>query len=92
MSKQQKHFRITIPRWKPGADWFHDPVLENPLDAEMENLISTVGERLILTETVKRFGIQLSFAISELTDGECRKVYRALVRNAEDYSGPEMKQ
>lgn len=92
MSKQQKHFHFQLARWNPSTDWFHDPMLENPLDAEFEGLITMVGERRYLQEIVKRFGLQFNRSTDELTDHECRKVIRAIMRHAEDYSGPEMKQ
>jgi hypothetical protein len=90
MSKQQKHFRIFVR--SPKYDFVHDPILENPLDDEFETLISMVGERRYLTEIVKRFKIQMTKDIGELTDHECRKCIRGIMRHSEDYNGPEMMQ
>lgn len=76
----------------PKYDFVHDPILENPLDDEFETLVSMVGERRYLTEIVKSFGIKMNKPISELSDFECRKVIRGIMRHADDYRGPEMMQ
>jgi len=71
---------------------YYDPILENPLDDEFEGLISMVGERRFLKEIAKKFGIEMNFNPDEITDLECRKTIRGIVRHAKDYRGPEMSQ
>lgn len=68
----------------------YDPVSENPLDNEMEHLITMVGERRFLQGVIKDLGVKLNASPDDLTEYECRKVLRAVMRNAKDYRGPEM--
>jgi len=71
---------------------YFDPILENPLDDEMEGLISMIGERRYLKSLVEKFKIGMSSNPDDLTEHECRKVIRGIMRNTADYSGHEMRQ
>lgn len=72
--------------------FFYDPISDNPLDSEMEGLITMIGERRYLKALVQRFGIKLNFNPDDESEHDCRKVIRTIMRNASDYNGPEMKQ
>ena len=60
---------------------------EHPLDNEFESLMDQVGCKLYLKEIIKKLGIKLSVSPNELSDYECRKVIRMLIRNSNDYRG-----
>ncbi len=75
----------------------YDPMIELPLDNETETLITMATPRLYLSGLLGKLegipglkGLSLDRDVSELTDEECRKVLRAILRNAKDYKGPEM--
>lgn len=82
---------FTIRFGGKSSEWYHDPILENPLDDEMEGLITIVGAKRYLKALIEKFRIECDNA-DLLTEQECRKVIRGIMRHAEDYNGPEMKQ
>lgn len=72
---------------------YYDPLLEMPLDSEMESLISQVGARRFLEGMIKDLGVRLLNAqLADLNDYECTKACRAVIRMSADYNGTEMKQ
>lgn len=67
----------------------YDPILENPLDSEMEWLINKIGPKKYLSALMRRFGIKLSKPLEQLTENDCHKAIRGIFRSAHDYEGPE---
>lgn len=68
----------------------NDPRLELPLEPELEKLIEQVGARRYLMGMISNLGVKLSAPVETLSDEECHKVCRSVIRGAQDYGGKEL--
>lgn len=67
-----------------------DPRLELPLTKDFEDLIERIGARAYLVGMVKEMGVQFSVPVEILSDAECHKACRAVIRSCRDYDGKEL--
>lgn len=67
-----------------------DPRMELQLSKELEDMIEKAGGRRLLIGFINDLGVRLSVPVDTLTDEDCHKTCRAVIRSLRDYEGKEL--
>lgn len=71
----------------PEGKFVFDPLLDTHLESDWEDLITKIGPRMYLRGISQDLGVVLDPPVDQLTDYDCRRVIRGIVRNSTDYPG-----